>query len=249
MGDVDIRPDLCAEGGGLLDDFDGTVTVFNFESTTYDNKIPEPVTVLRVVIVTDDGDENQELLTLGGFNEPVQFIPDETGFGLKKLGAKSKLTKTCNAVRHIDSYIQAGFPLNRLDPRDVKAIIGVKGHFLRHALDMKGIKKKEGERDKTVLLCTKIISLPGESGVRGKAKVKVKTPDDELANVVTNIIMGVLAENGGEIAKKDLISALFKNAELNALDDKKGALKLAADDIWLKSRGEWKLDGGVLNIA
>ena len=52
-------------------------------------------------------------------------------------------------------------------------------------------------------------------------------------------IMGVIAENGGEVAKKALLSALFKNEDVKAHNDKKGILTLAASDEYLLAREEW----------
>ena len=245
MGDVNIRPDLAGEGGGLLDDFDGIIADLKFVMTDYDGSMPEPVPVGQITFDID-GEEIIQLYSVGGSGD---FAPDDTGRGLKKLKSKSALTKTCKYVMLVDSLVQAGFPINRMDAKDCSSIIGTKGHFLRKAVEYKGLKRKRDDRESTVLLCTKIITLPGEGEVKGKAKGKEKLPDNGLVDKVVGIVMGVLAENGGEVTKKDLISALFKNTEIAALGNKKGALKLAADDTWLKSRGEWKLDGGILSIS
>jgi len=69
-----------------------------------------------------------------------------------------------------------------------------------------------------------------------------------LAETVAGIIQGVIIESEGEVAKKNLLSALFKSDEVNALDDKKAALKLASDDTYLKGREEWSYDAGVLKM-
>jgi len=251
MGNVDIRPDLCAEGGGLLDDFDGTITFLAFVQWDYDGKIPAPVTLLRAVIETAEGGEDQELLSIGGWGAPVEFIPDDTGFGLNKLGSKGKLTKTCNAVRFLDSFVQAGFPKSRIEPRDVSAVLGTTGHFLRHAIDMSGIQKKDNEREKTVLLCTKVNQLPwdtGKSKVSGKGKASAKV-DEGLADTMTEIIQGVVIDNDGSVSKKELLSVLFKHEAILALPDKKAALNLASDDTFLKGRDEWTLEDGVLKMG
>lgn len=256
MGDVDIRPDHASEGGGLIDDFDGTISDMRFVMTDYDGAMAEPVPVCRVTFDVD-GEESVQLYSVGGQGD---FAPDDTGRGLRKLKSKSSLTKTCKYIMFADSLVQAGFPVNRLDGNDCSSIIGTSGHFLRKAVEYKGLKRKKDDRDNTVLLCTKVITLPGEAAAKGKGKGKgVANPtpasNDALAEAVAGIIVGILKmrlEDEGvvEMAKKDLITALFKNAELNALGgDKKAALKLAADDVWLGSRDEWKLDSGILSLV
>lgn len=251
MGDVDIRPDHASEGGGLIDDFDGTISDMRFVMTDYDGAMADPVPVCQVTFDVD-GEESVQLYSVGGQGD---FAPDDTGRGLRKLKSKATLTKTCKYILFADSLVQAGFPVNRLDRNDCSSIIGTCGHFLRKAVEYKGLKRKKDDRDSTVLLCTKVITLPGEAAAKGKGKGKgaanpTPASNDALAEAVAGIVMGVIAGGGGEVSKKDLITALFKNAELNAMgDDKKVALKLAADDTWLASRAEWKLDSGILSLV
>lgn len=247
MGDVDIRPDLASEGGGLIDDFDGTITGMKFVMTDYDGAMPDPVPVCQVTFDVE-GEESVQLYSVGGKGD---FAPDDTGHGLRKLKSKATLTKTCKYIMLVDSIIKAGFPVNKMDAKDNSSIVGMSGHFLRQAIEYEGLKKKKEDRDSTVLLCTKVIKLPWENDTKGKAKGKGKAvaADDELSEKTAGIVMELVAGAGGEMSKKDMLSALLKNDEMNALDDKKGALKLAADDSWLKSREEWKLDGGVLSIG
>jgi len=246
MGNVDIRPDLAAEGGGLIDDFDGIVADMRFIMTDYDGVMPEPTCVNKVVFDVG-GEETYQLYSVGGKDD---FAPDETGHGLNKLKTKAALTKTCKFMMLMNSLVEAGFPLNKMDARDISPIIGLDGHFLRKAVEFKGLKKRD-DRDSTVLICTKINRLPWEAGaVKGKGKTgKGKAVDAELAETVAGIIQGVIIENNGEVAKKNLLLALFKSDEVNALDDKKAALKLASDDTYLKGREEWSYDAGVLKMG
>jgi len=245
MGNVDIRPDLAAEGGGLVDDFDGVVTDIRFVPDDYNGTLPEPITLCHVVFDVD-GEESVQNYSIGGDKD---FAPDETGRGLTKLRTKAALTKTCKLMLFMNSLVEAGFPLNKMDARDVSPIIGVSGHFLRKAAEYKGL-KSTGDREKTVLLCTKINKLPWEQA-KGKAKGKGKAAavDEGLADSMAGIIQSVLIEGDGEMAKKNLLSALFKNDDVKALDDKKAALKLASDDAWLKERDEWTFEDGVLKLG
>ena len=248
MGNVSIRPDLASEGGGLLDDFDGVITDMRFIMTDYDGAMVDAVPVCQVSFDVD-GEESNQMYSVGGSGD---FRPDETGRGLDALKAKSALTKTCKFIMLVDSMVAAGFPLNKLDPNDVSPIIGLDGHFLRKAVEFKGLKKK-GDRDNTVLLCTKINKLPWENETKGKtAKGKAAkgkaAMDDGLADTLAGIIQGVIIEADGQVAKKNLLSIMFRHDDVAALDDRKGALKLASDDTFLKSRDEWEYEDGVLKM-
>ncbi len=244
MGNVSLRPDQASEGGGLIDDFDGVISDMRFIMTDYQGSMVEAIPTCEVKFDID-GEEASQMYSVGGTGD---FAPDETGHGLNKLKSKSTLTKTCKFIMLVDSIVEAGFPLNKLDASDVSPLIGLDGHWLRKVVVYKGLKKK-GDRDDTALLCTKINKLPWENtGKSTKGKSKGKQVDEGFALSVASIIQGVLIEHDGEIAKKNLISALFKNDDMKALDDKKEALKLASDDTFLKLRDEWKYEDGVLKM-
>jgi len=245
MGDVDIRPDLCAEGGGLVDDFDGILSDMRFIMTDYEGAMANPVPVCKVVFDID-GEETTTLYSVGGQGD---FIPDDTGHGLNKVRSKSTLTKTSKFILLCNSLIEAGFPLNKMDARDISPIIGTVGHFLRKAVEYRGLKKKEGDRETTVLVCTKILQLPWEAGKskgKAKGKAKGKEVDQAVSDALAEVIQGVIIENDGEVAKKNMLSALFK---IELPGEKKSTLKLATSDDFLKERDEWTYENGVLKMA
>lgn len=249
MGNVNIRPDEAAEGGGLIDDFDGEITDMRFIMTDFNGKVQEAVPVCRVVYGVE-GEEYDDLLSVGGKND---FAPDESGRGLNKLGSKAVLTKTCNYVVFINSLVESGFPLNKLDEGDVSSVIGVKGHFLRKVIDHGFKKKKDGDRPDTVMVCTKVLTLPGKGGTAVKTRTRTKAKvaaNPELAETVAIIIQGVVIENDGNVAKKSLMSALFKSADMKSLgSDKTAAMKLASSDAFLKEREEWTYEDGLLKMV
>ena len=114
-------------------------------------------------------------------------------------------------------------------------------------MEYKGLKRKRDDRDSTVLLCTKIISLPGEGEAKGKAKGKTKASDNELVDVVVKLVKDIITESGGAISKKDLVSTALKSDKFSTLSDRNGALKFVASDTWLKGRNEWEYDAGILS--
>ncbi len=249
MGNVDIRPDLAAEGGGLIDDFDGTIADSRFIMTDYEGKMADKVCV-NAITFDVDGEESNQLYSVGGKGD---FAPDDTGRGIDKLKSKAALTKSCKFMRLMDSLVEAGFPIPKMDARDVMSIIGTQGHFLRKVVEYEGLKKKkDDDREDTVLLCTKINKLPWEvskAANKVKGKAGSKAVDEGLAETVAGIVQGVIIEADGSISKKDMLSTLFKSPEMEATGNKKAALKLAADDSYLKGRDEWEYEDGVLKMG
>lgn len=243
-GTVNLRPDSFAEGGGLIDDFDGVISDIGFIMTDYDGNSPNAVPVCDIHWDVD-GEDHSEMFSVGGSDD---FAPDETGKGLIKLKSKDTLTKKSKFGMFLGSLVEAGFPLNKMDDKDIGYLNGFSGHFMRKVVTYQGLAKKK-DKDNTVLLCTKVIALPGEGGkavAKGGKKVKV---DAGLADELTAIIQGVLVESDGSMPKKNLLSALFKNDDVGGSDNKKGLLKLATDDTFLKGREEWKYEDGVLTMA
>ena len=246
---VNLRPDHFVKGGGLIDDFDGVISDIRFVMTDYNGALPESIPAAKVSFSVD-GEESDQFYSVGGKGD---FIPNDTGLALVALKGKENLTDANNFGVFLDSIQQAGFPLNKMDEFHVDYLVGMGGHFLRKPVKHTGLKKKkETDREDTVLMCTKVIQLPWEAEpVKGKAKTKGKATsvDSGLADTVAGIIQSVLKANDNMMAKKDMLSALFKNKEIDATGDKKGALQLAASDDFLKGRPEWAYEDGMLLVV
>jgi len=247
---VNLRPDGFAEGGGLIDDFDGTISDIRFIMTNYDGAITDAIPAARVLFEVDGEETDATLYSVGGKND---FTPDDSGMGLTPLKSKSTLTKTAKFSMLLDSLVECGFPLNRMDEDSVAYLVGTYGHFLRKAVEYKGLKKKEGDRENTVLVCTKLIKLPWETkggkSTKGKGgKKKQAAPDDGFADSVAGIIKGILIGGGGDMPKKDMMALAFTDEDIANMDDKRAALKLASNDIFLKERAEWTYEDGVLTV-
>jgi len=245
---VSLRPDQFAEGGGLLDDFDGVIADIRFVMTNYDGLLSEAVPVCSIRYAVDGDDVGTDLLSVGGKGD---FIPDDSGMGLIALKSKTTLTKKSKFGMFMEALVTAGFPLNRMED-EINYLVGLEGHFLRKIVEFRGLAKKKDERDSTVMVCTKIIKLPWDQAIRGKGKKGAAASvavDAGLADTVAGIIRDVVIGAGGEMAKKDVMSALFKSDAVKGLDDRKGALKLAASDAFLNSRqDDWDYADGALSM-
>jgi len=242
---VNLRPDGFTEGGVPIDDFDGTLSDIRFVMTDYEGNIPNAIPAARVVFVVDGEEVGSELLSVGGKDD---FAPDETGMGLMTLKGKGSLTKGSKFSMFLSSFVDSGFPLNKMDFDNIAYLVGTQGHFLRRAVQFKGIKKKD-DRESTVLVCTKIIKLPWEAGAKAKSKAKGKAVDAGVSETAVGIIQSIIIDHDGEVAKKTLLSAMFKNDELSGLDNKQEVMKLVSNDKFLKEREEWTYEDGVLKMV
>ena len=135
-----------------------------------------------------------------------------------------------------------------MDFDNIAYLVGTQGHFLRRAVQFKGIKKKD-DRESTVLVCTKIIKLPWEAGAKAKSKAKGKAVDAGVSETAVGIIQSIIIDHDGEVAKKTLLSAMFKHDELSGLDNKQEVMKLVSNDKFLKEREEWTYEDGVLKMV
>ena len=244
---VNLRPDAFTKGGGLADDFDGTVTDARFVMTDYNGNLSEPIPAARIVFDVD-GDEVDQVYSVGGTGD---FAPDDTGMSLVQLKSRVTLNESSKFGLFLAALVKVGFPITRME-NQLGYLLGLNGHWVRSAVEYKGLKQK-GDRDNTVLVCTKINQLPWDSdGGKGKAKGKAgkSAAASTLADPVAEIITGVIVENGGEVTKKALMSALFKDEGIVGLGaEKTTALKLAADDTYLGGRSEWVYADGVLTMG
>ena len=246
---VNFNPGEFGEGGGLIDDVDATITDIRFIMTDYDGAITDMVPVAKILFDVD-GEEQEQLFSVGGKGD---FAPDETGLGLVALKSKSTLTKKSKFGMLMGSLVEAGFPLNKMDAENVSYLVGLDGHFERKPVEFKGL-KKTSDKENTVLICTKINTLPWDQkkGAKGKAGAGAKKGapvTEELADSVAGAIVDILIEKDGESSKKDMLSAAFKADFFKGHGEKKAVLTLAKDDTFLENRDEWTYEDGVLKMA
>ena len=79
MGEVNLRPDTFAEGGGLIDDFDGVISDIRFIMTDYDGGVMDEVPVCSVRFDVEGEEALPTLYSVGGADD---FAPDEFVMGL-----------------------------------------------------------------------------------------------------------------------------------------------------------------------
>lgn len=254
---VSLLPSEMVQGG-LIDDLDVEFTAALFTIFDYQGKA-DPRVCLRVDMKDDEGNLHEQYFSAA---DPKHFAPSDDGNGIVAVSEKGALIKGSNYDGFMSSLINAGFPESNLR-EGIGGLVGTKVHVARKAAPKRsGIINQPGQenREQTVLVVTKIISLPGQGGA---AKAKATTgpkaapaaggakaapakaapvaaaggDDDALVELVN----AKLAE-AGEASTKDLVAYVFKNGKGN----KKAMTQRVATAEFLEAgmeAGHWLYDG------
>ena len=249
---ISILPGSFTEGGGLLDDVDAVISDARFIMTDYEGTMDSEVPVCQIGL-TVDGEETMSLYSVGGNND---FIPSEDGMALAKVGGKNGLNKSSKFAMFMLALVEAGCSPAKLEPNNIGCLVGLEGHFDRMVVEYKGMSKRQDKdgkpRDNTVLVCTNVTKAPWDvnaapKAAKGAAKGKKAAACDEDA--LATIIQDIIIEADGTMAKKEVLSSLFKSDALKEREDRAACLKLAKTDKFLGGREEWNLDDvGVMTV-
>jgi hypothetical protein len=248
---VSGNPDTFVSGG-LINDIDVTIT--DAGTTTWDmNGAVDPSTPFFVAELTDEnGNQHTQYWSNG---QPADWQPDESGEGFVSPSGKTVLNNSSNFAMLLQSLVDAGFPKEQFDDGNFKVIIGTKCHVIQKTLERQGLIRtgKNASRPSTVLLVSKIYSLPGADTANTPArttgsKVPAKTAStakpaggkpngqaagataaigvDELDEHIVTALKLHLAEAGGPVPAKVIAKAVFEY--FNANDMKPSANKAVA---------------------
>ena len=226
---VSLNPDTATQG--FLDDVDVEFTDALAVMWDYNGQQPEGP-ALCVEMTDVNGGQHIQYYSAGKA-EDWGVTEDNTGF--TAVSGKTGVNSQTNLMKFMDSMVQAGFPKEILDQGDVKAIVGVKAHINQVVQERKGLIRtgKNADRPSTLLLVSKIHSLPGAdtaskpatkaagkpvagtkaaSGKPNGAAAAITTAADDIDSVLIAKLMEALAETD-PLPKKSLLqlaSGAFK---------------------------------------
>ena len=244
------------EGGGILSDAIVTLRDPRFIMGDYGGKSQVAVPMLRLPMVEigEGGDELEhvQLFSVGGAKD---FIPDDTGLGLVKVGTKDAIVKNSNFAVFMQSIIDAGFPPEKTIDNDISWINGIKCHVTRKAVTREGM--ADQKKDATVLVVDKLYldeKGAAKKGV-GKAAAGKATAapakaelDEGLVEEAKAILMEVLlGEDSGPLAKNKLMPAAL--AVLKGNPNLRGIIGILVKDEFLTLCDGWQYEGGVLTVG
>ncbi len=245
---MSLNPETFTEGGGLIDDVDVVIKEARFVMWDYNGKSAAGDSPCLHLNLDLDGDEVEQYYSMGAAKD---WMPSEDGKNLLAVGSASGIRKSSNGGIFLMSLIDAGFPADDL-AEDVSVLDGLQAHMVQvPAPKRKGLKdEKESKYEKTILVVSSIIALPGEkkkpkgapknagSGStkpKGKATAKTEEPDNDINSAAVTAILGILADEP-TLTKKDIPAKLF--SVLGKDPNRNAIIKLAFDDEFLSS-GPW----------
>ena len=255
--------------GGLLNDVDVEVTAAEFCTWNYGRSDIEPVLALKMELKDmGSGDVVDQYWSAGAANQFV--IIDENGDGGAAEGpqfgsaTKEGVNDSANVSLLFVSLKNNGFPREKLVQFTCTDIVGLQGHVVRdQAPKRQGLKDQptEGDREKTVLVCSKIIKLPWEKTKKKTTKKTTKKtatktaapasePEggDDEATALGVEVMAVLTAEGSTELKGLKVAALrymAKNKVGEAIQ-RNPVASMVSQEEWLLENGYLVEDGTVI---
>ena len=241
---VSLKPSDYTTGGGLLDDVDVTIVKAAFAAWDYGGTRTEKVPALCLTLTGDEVDGEQEQYYSAG--SARDFAASKDGKELMSIGSRTSLNDSSNAAIFLKSLVDAGFPEDDLAD-DITALVGVCCHVKRvPAPERKGLKKREGDRESTVLVVTELNEAKKAKG-KGKAKAKAKGKaagggeDEDVTKKATAVVLEILSELPADevLEKADIPSMVL--AKVKGHPDAKAIFQVAYTDEFL-ANGPWTYD-------
>lgn len=264
--------------GGLLDDVDVEVTEAIYKVWDYDandeGKGSSGLSTLALKLTMKDMDSGETSFQFWSAGDPAHFgIVDadgeisSEGVALIPTGSKSGVNDSTNIYHLMNSFAQNGFPTDKLRNFRSDLLHGLQMHVTRvPAPKRSGLKSEpvqEG-REKTILVCSKIIKLPWEKNKKkGAAKKATKrtgsstpadtssTDDGDDAEQAVATVKAVIEDAGGLIEHSGLKLAVLKymaKAKSIAAANRNTLAKQIITEEWLLENG-FMLDEGNVTEA
>ena len=263
---ISIKPS-DQQHGGILDDADVLIKSMLF--TTFDyNGQTEPGLSLEVVFQQENGEETTQNYSAGKLE---RMVPSADGrYTEQAVGANATgLNDNCNAGMFMRSLVEQGFPEDKIDEAQgsTEVFEGTVVHVNQQAQKKRAGLANQDDRQRTILLVTRILQLPweaeGAAKPAAKAPAQVKggkvslvkpngaaatSPADDLNDEAGAAILQVLEKNNGTVAKKVLGMQVFR--VLGQSPNRSAILNLVASDDFLASENApWNFDGTTLTAA
>ncbi len=255
--------------GGLLNDVDveiihAQIKVWDYDPLDMGNGTMGIETlVLRLDLKElESGDESFQMWSIGDVG---QFAPvdegDREGAGIGMTGDRTAFVQTSNFGIFMASLVDCGVQQPKLKSGRVDVLEGIKMHVIRTAAPKRrGLAGSDkDDRDKTILICSAIISVPwdkkGKKASKRAApkKAATSTPAAEVSSEINDqamtMLVAILDQKGGAIPLKNIkaagLSVLVKEKVTSDAAVRKAILGLATDAEWLAENGFELTDGEV----
>lgn len=248
--------------GGFFDDKDCTIVEAGVVEFDYQGK-QDPVCALMVSFRADEADEDEkdrtEYYKIGALSD---FTPNAKKTQYVPTGTKRAMNKGGKAALFIRALKDKGFQLSKLGgPDGVKALEGLHVHV--NNVPMPKFKSKDGteSKDSSVLVITRIYDEPAAGGGKkqsgGASKKAASKPaadsgagSDEVSSRAEEVVVEVIAEKGGTVAKAQLTAAAFQKIPSSEGKVRNAVVGLISKEDWLGDEARpWTYAGGELTLG
>jgi hypothetical protein len=260
---VSLLPADAVESTGLpLDDADVILKSARFEMWNYNGQ-QAAGPALHIVFIDGEDKSHDQYYSAG---KAEKSVPSDDGKYLLPTGDQKGLNKATKAFAFLASLFNADAAgINALlADGDVSKLDGLRAHIIAVAdKDKDGtvIKNAKGY-DRTTLVVSKIIALPGQKpggAKKGAATPAAKTTtaapaagggiDPALDAKAAGYLLQILAERGGSVAKKEVPTLVFQAAN-NAKDaDKAKLTTLVFKKEFLEAHPEFTVENDAVSMA
>jgi hypothetical protein len=244
-------PEGFAVGGGLLDDADVLVKSARFQHFTYPSG--EVTTALMAILEDAESKVHEQVYSVG---DPEKFAPSEDGSKVLLTGTANSINAKSNFAQFVKSLIDSGVPRTLFQTDNIGVLDGLRIHVVGVAQkdkDGKVIKNAKGF-DRTLLLASKLIALPGEKPAAAPKTAAPKATkaatgapatasapaapaagpvSQEIADKAVQYIAQVAVKQGGSVPRAKVSALVFQAAMVAKDTDKASLPKLAFDPDFL----------------
>jgi hypothetical protein len=234
-----LNPDDAVQGG-LLDDADVEIVGARFDIFTYSTG----QTGVGAIINFRDAEEkiHEQFYSAG---QSDRYVPSDDKTKLLLTGTATGLNQSSNLVAYLSSLVNAGVPKPFFSD-SIGVMVGMKLHVNRvnqpGRAVLAGSESAEGGRPKTILLATKLLSMPGEKTGKAATKATAKAtpgaaPVAASAEVSTELsdkaVQYIFRVSEKPVLRQKISTLVFQAANTAKDADKQALTKIVFDESWL----------------
>ena len=246
--EVSIKPSDALISGSL-NDIDATIKECRYVLYTGKQGNQPAKTTLRVTYEDDNGTDHEVYY---GVSKVEQFIPNEDGTKLQKVGTASGINNKVAYFHWANSFVEAGFPTTKFSGSLSTVFEGYKVHLLNK--NAGNFKAQDGKDvDYNVLCVSQILSSPDDAvtttKTTNKATAAKKTDGaagDRVNDATKDLILTAIVEAGGTVSKAQVTKYIMATSQQLKKGDPtyplKDIVQLAAKVDFLTSQTAWHFD-------
>lgn len=155
--------------GGIIGDVDATIIEIKFDTHfTYPNSNTQTCAAVAKLQL-DGGDIVDPVFWSVG--KPEDYTVSDDGMELESVKGNTGASDNSNYIMFATELINAGFPANKLTNR-IDVLVGLRAHWIQKAQPKRAGIVQTNERDRTLLVPERVLSLPGEKNAANKGGTK-----------------------------------------------------------------------------